>query len=313
LINAYGPSGASVVAVVNPDVSNDAPNNIGYGIQPTTTWIVNPEDHNQLTPMGSVGELALGGPTLSRGYLGDTVKTNAAFIDNPSWAKEFATGTSASPRIHLTGDLVKYRPDGSIDFIGRKDNQVKLNGQRMELGEIEHRLEADSLVRHVIVSVPKSGPLQKRLVAILSLNGIAAGQSVVTAETCQLVEKSVELARIKNNLASQLPSYMVPQAWAVVNAIPMLVSGKLDRKLVKTWIEGISEQLYQQLVGAEESDDSPVEAVTGVVGTLREIWGQVLNQPTDKIKFTQSFLSLGMPSLCLIFEFFLDYDTNNMI
>lgn len=298
LINAYGPSEASVVAVVNPDVSNDAPNNIGYGIQPTTTWVVNPEDHNRLIPIGSVGELALGGPTLSRGYLGDTVKTAAAFVENPSWAKEFAAEISASNRIHLTGDLVKYRPDGSIDFIGRKDNQVKLNGQRMELGEIEHRLEADSLVRHVIVSVPKSGPLQKRLVAVLSLNDTAASQSVVTSETYQLVEKSEELSLIKENIASQLPSYMNPQAWAVVNAIPMLVSGKLDRKSVKNWIDGVSNQLYQQIVGVEEVDDAQTE-MTGVVATLREIWGQVLNQPVDKIKPTQSFLSLGRSSLFL--------------
>lgn len=293
LINAYGPSEASVVAVVNPYVSNEAPTNIGYGIQPTTTWIVNPEDHNQLTPMGSVGELALGGPTLSRGYLGDTVKTAAAFVDSPSWAEEFAADASVSPRIHLTGDLVKYRRDGSIDFIGRKDNQVKLNGQRMELGEIEHRLEADSLVRHVIVSVPKSGPLRKRLVAVLSLHDTAAGQLLVTSEPCQLVEKRAELSRIKDNLASQLPAYMVPQAWAVVNAIPMLVSGKLDRKSVKTWIEGISEHVYQQIVDTEEESDAAVE-ISGVVATLRDIWGQVLNQPIDKINLNRPFLSLGI-------------------
>lgn len=297
LINAYGPSEASVVAVVNPDVSNNAPNNIGYGIQPTTTWLVNPEDHNQLTPMGCVGELALGGPTLSRGYLGDAVKTTAAFINSPSWAKEFATGTSARSRIHLTGDLVKYRPDGSIEFIGRKDNQVKLNGQRMELGEIEHRLEADSLVRHVIVSVPRAGPLQKRLVAVVSLNDTTASQSVVTSETCQLVDKAAESSLIRGNLSSQLPAYMVPQAWAVVNAIPMLVSGKLDRKLVKNWLEGISEQLYQQIVGAEEGNDAAIE-MTEVVATLRDIWGQVLNQPVDKINLNRSFLSLGMLPFC---------------
>lgn len=311
LINAYGPSEASVVAVVNPDVSNKTPNNIGYGIQPTTTWLVNPEDHNQLTPMGSVGELALGGPTLSRGYLGDISKTAAAFIDNPPWAKEFASESSAPSRLHLTGDLVKYRPDGSIEFIGRKDNQVKLNGQRMELGEIEHRLEADLLVRHVIVSVPKSGPLQKRLVAVLSLNDTASSQSVVTSETCQLVDKAAELSRIKDNLASRLPAYMFPQAWAVVNTIPMLVSGKLDRKLVKNWLEEISEQLHQQIVGAEKENDATIE-ITGVIATLRDIWAQVLNQPVDKINLNSSFLSLGMLISWPGLEFLLSESTDNM-
>jgi amino acid adenylation domain-containing protein/non-ribosomal peptide synthase protein (TIGR01720 family) len=299
LINAYGPSEASVVAVVNPDVSKDSPNNIGYGIQPTITWVVNPDDYNQLTPLGGVGELALGGPTLSRGYLGDATKTKAAFVDNPAWVEAFTSEVSGSRRIHLTGDLVKYRPDGSIDFIGRKDNQVKLNGQRMELGEIEHRLELESLVRHVVALVPKSGHLQNRLVAVLSLNTGTADQSFVTSQSCQLVKMDSELLEIKNKLSTQLPSYMIPQAWAVVNAIPMLVSGKLDRKLIKNWIETISEELYQQIIGAEEANDTITE-VTGVVAMLRKVWAQVLNQSPDKIKLNQSFLSLGMPPLQFI-------------
>ena len=104
---------------------------------------------------------------------------------------------------------------------------------------------------------------------------------------------------------------MFPQAWAVVNTIPMLVSGKLDRKLVKNWLEEISEQLHQQIVGAEKENDATIE-ITGVIATLRDIWAQVLNQPVDKINLNSSFLSLGMLISWPGLEFLLSESTDNM-
>jgi non-ribosomal peptide synthetase component F len=96
------------------------------------------------------------------------MKINAAFVDNPAWAASFPSFPSSPRRIHLTGDLVTYNPDGSVEYIGRKDNQVKLNGQRMDLGEIEHRLDKDPRIRHAIVLMPKTGRFQNRLISVLS-------------------------------------------------------------------------------------------------------------------------------------------------
>lgn len=296
LVNIYGPTETSVMCVVRSIAPNDSATSIGQGIQSTLTWVVNPNNYNQLMPLGAVGELALEGPTLSRGYLADGAKTKAVFVDAPSWASKFPSSVPGARRLHLSGDLVKYTSDGSLDFVGRKDNQVKLNGQRMDLGEIEHRLETDSRVRHVIILLPKSGSLQKRLVAVLSLN--TSKQSIVSSQSSELVERDSlidsELEDIKHKLSLQIPSYMVPQTWAVVNSIPMLVSGKLDRKKVKGWVEDMPEEVCQQIVGSEESkDESPAE-VTGVTSILREVWSQVLNLPVEKIKLNQSFMSLGM-------------------
>lgn len=301
LINAYGPSEASVVATVNPDVSSQQPACIGYGTQPTLTWVVDPEDCNTLTPLGAVGELALEGPTLARGYLNDEAKTRAAFVENPAWATSFPSKSGRGRRIHLTGDLVKYNPDGSLEYVGRKDNQVKLNGQRLDLGEVEHRLETDPRVRHVVVTMPKVGPFKKRLIAILSINAMSSDKTVLSVNSCELVENSPklnsELTEIKARLSSQLPSYMVPQAWAVVNNLPMLVSGKLDRKKVKTWVEGVQEEVYQRIIGVgarnqPSQSDNDITA-DGVTAILRELWSQVLNIPVENVKLDQSFLSQG--------------------
>jgi acyl-coenzyme A synthetase/AMP-(fatty) acid ligase len=197
----------------------------------------------------------------------------------------------------LTGDLVKYRHDGSLEYFGRKDSQVKLNGQRLDLGEIEQRLDTDPRVRHVIVLMPKTGHFQKRLIAIISLHSSSIDNSVLSVETCELVNNGQqvdsELSDIKDGLSKQLPSYMLPQAWAIVNRLPMLVSGKLDRKKVKNWVESLSEETYQMIAGIHGEDENTVEA-TGVTATLQDIWAQVLNLPREKVKLNRSFLSLGM-------------------
>lgn len=300
LVNAYGPSESSVVACVNPRVSFEkSPTCIGHGISSTLTWVLDPTDHNKLAPLGAVGELALSGPTLAREYLGNPAKTSEGFIENPAWAVEFPTAMSSPKRIHKTGDLVKYNPDGSLEFIGRKDNQVKLHGQRMELGEIEHRLETDSRIRHVLVLMPKSGFCKKRLTALISLSDGSDESTGVPPGNFKLVDGAVILANtqellcdVQSRLSNQLPFFMVPQVWAVVQDIPLLSSGKLDRKQAASWIENVDEATYQQIIGIDSYDDSPNPS-NGLSKLIEGIWSTVLNIPLEKMKLNQSFLSLG--------------------
>ena len=112
------------------------------------------EDSTQLAPLGSVGELFIEGPLLSRGYLNDPGKTTASFLVNPPWVQD---KPSVKRRMYKTGDLVRYNSDGSLDYLGRKDSQVKVNGQRLELGEVEHHLSAHEDVSRAISLVPKDG------------------------------------------------------------------------------------------------------------------------------------------------------------
>ena len=113
------------------------PRNIGRAIG-GACWVVDANNIQQLAPLGSVGELLIEGPFLARGYLKDSHKTQAAFIQAPKWLSNYRP--TISTRMYRTGDLVRYNHDGTIHYIGRKDAQVKISGQRIELGEIEHFL-----------------------------------------------------------------------------------------------------------------------------------------------------------------------------
>ena len=137
LIEAYGPTECCIFSTAAVNVKpSDSPANIGRATS-GICWIVDAQDHNQLASMGSIGELLIETPTLARGYLNEPTKTAAAFIENPTWV----TPTASAPRrMYKTGDLVKYNPDGTMEFVGRKDTQVKLRGQRVELTLIEHHL-----------------------------------------------------------------------------------------------------------------------------------------------------------------------------
>ncbi|KAI2087706.1 hypothetical protein LOZ35_006030, partial [Ophidiomyces ophidiicola] len=310
LVNAYGPSEASVVATINSNVSFEKnPACIGFGTPATTIWVLDPVDHNRLAPLGAAGELALEGLTLARGYLKNPQKTQEAFIEAPDWTAQFPSSASSARRIYKTGDLVKYNPNGSIEFIGRKDNQVKINGQRMELGEIEHRLDTDSRIRHVLVLMPKGGRCKKRLVAVASLDTLFSEAPALSNGDLEVVtdkrfkdEIRSQLNKIQENLSSQLPPFMVPQIWAVVKAIPLLASGKLDRKKVASWVENMDGRLYEEIMGIEGKDDTPIRA-HGMAKVLQQIWSTVLNIPLNKVKLNQSFMSLGKskaPNLTLL-------------
>lgn len=308
-INAYGPTETSVYATFNPNIGKDRnPANIGKTIPSTHAWIVDPNNHDRLYPVGTVGELALEGPVLAREYLKNPQKTASAFITNPKWARDKAHGTP-NRRIYLTGDLARLTIDGSLEYVGRKDNQVKLHGQRMELGEIEYRLHEHPHVRHVVIVLPKTGRLQKRLVAILSLNSLSTETSLISSAGCSLVEEHLmerqgmaELMEVQANLASQLPPYMVPQTWAVINTLPMLVSGKIDRKKITSWVEAVDDTTYNRVMRGYDKLKRSKAAVSktpvprkkdDALSVLHEILAHVLNIPADKVDLGMSFTSIG--------------------
>lgn len=115
------------------------------------TWVVDPEDHNTLLPVGEPGELLLEGPLVCHGYLDSPVQTAASFIEDPHWLVRGTPSRSGRRgRLYKTGDIVRYNEDRTLSFVGRKDTQVKIRGQRIELGEIEHALRLDSYVDEAV-------------------------------------------------------------------------------------------------------------------------------------------------------------------
>ncbi|HKT30641.1 amino acid adenylation domain-containing protein, partial [Dyella sp.] len=212
LHNLYGPTEASI-EVTAWDCRNDLHEGIvpiGRPIANTQIYIL--DEHRQPVPVGVAGELYLGGAGVARGYLHRPELTAERFIDDP-----FATRPGA--RLYKTGDLGRWLPDGAIEYLGRNDFQVKIRGLRIELGEIEQRLSCMSGVTSAVVVAREDEPGQKRLVAYLTLDPAQAQR-----------EHSETITELRSHLLAQLPDYMVPAAFMILDALPSSTNGKVDRK-----------------------------------------------------------------------------------
>jgi amino acid adenylation domain-containing protein len=267
LVNGYGPSECSIAATCSPRLHKTSdPANIGRSIG-GVAWVTKPNNHNALVPDGVAGELLIEGPILARGYLGDAVKTAAAFIEDPG-----------------------FLPAGGKR---RMYTQAKVRGQRIELGAIEHVLLSHESVKHAIALLPASGRFQKRLVAIVTRD--SGGQLHLSKEPgTQLL-----IAGLKTHLAATLPASMMPSGWLVVDGIPLLSSGKLNRTQVSKWVLGMDERTYLDAIDQED------DAMTGDVDAQEEGAGSdlckcvadILNLPVEVVKTHRSFLGLGGDSI----------------
>jgi amino acid adenylation domain-containing protein len=256
-------------------------------------WIVDPDDHNKLAPIGAIGELVIEGRMVSRGYLNDKAKTDAAFIHDPEWSK----GTGKSRRMYKTGDLCKYSSEGTICYVSRKDFQVKHHGQRIELSEIEHHIVADARVHQAVVLLPKAGYLQKRLVAVLSLESMAQPLSPETQlALVSGLDKGVadvQIAAVRNQLATKVPDYMVPAIWIVVSAMPLTPNNKMDRVTTTKWLVEMNDKTYESIVGGGEEEEG--KPATEQQQRLHDLLAGVLGLPS--VNMNRSFLDLGGDSI----------------
>jgi amino acid adenylation domain-containing protein/non-ribosomal peptide synthase protein (TIGR01720 family) len=309
LINGYGPTETCVFSLIQEVMSTDCrPQTVGLAVG-STSWVVDASDHERLMPVGCVGELLIGGPQLARGYLNDQEKTSEVFIEDPIWADE----SDRHQRMYKTGDLVRYNSDGTLDYLGRKDTQVKLHGQRLELGEVEQHLESDGDVRNVIVMVPTQGQSQKRLVAIAALKDFGPPHSALDSTSqprgggdydLEFVDENrkeladLQVSRVRQQLSGQLPSYMVPTVWLIVKSIPLNAAGKLDRAKVARWVQEMDKDTYLRTATPKEDDEGLGKGPTTAMDRrLQEVLGRVLNLPVGRIILSRSFLSLGGDSI----------------
>jgi amino acid adenylation domain-containing protein len=194
--------------------------------------IVDPTNHERQVPIGAVGELILHAPWLARGYLNDPEKTAVAFLERPDWLDYRDEDYGYGARFYKIGDLVRQNSDGSLSFAGRRDNMVKLRGQRLELGEVERNISSLEGVQHSLVMVPTSGLLSdpRRLIAVIALAPnelIGSGDKSPPNKISLLSGKNSERAaaaveRFRESLLQKLPIYMVPTVWIMVHSIPPL-------------------------------------------------------------------------------------------
>ncbi len=261
LCNLYGPTEATVdVTMHEPgrEVPGTVP--IGRPIDNVQCYVL--DARMAPMPAGSTGELHVGGLALARGYLNDPLATADRFVPHP-----FSDQPGA--RLYRTGDRVRLRPDGTIEFLGRLDHQVKLRGYRIELGEIEAVLCDHPAVRNAVVLAREEQPGRARLIGYVETDGGAA-----------LVDELTE------RLRARLPQYMVPASLVRLDRMPLTSSGKVNRRALPA---------PSDRPAGQRSTRAPRHRVERV---LADIWAQVLD--IESISIDESFFSLGGDSILSI-------------
>ncbi|KAJ3544059.1 hypothetical protein NM208_g3252 [Fusarium decemcellulare] len=289
VVNAYGPAECNIVTI-NRDAKNDGVH-IGKGAG-INTWVVDPNDSNTLLPPGSPGELLLEGPVVGLGYLNDPAKTASSFIHDPVWLVRGAPGRPGrSGRLYKTGDLVRYDQQGNLSFLGRKDAQVKIRGQRVELGEVEHWVQqclsdAEQVVGEVITPTGDKGkPILAAFVQRTNNTANLNPDPAVLTITPGM-EKSLE---------QNLPSYMIPSAFFAIMKIPMTPTGKVNRKKLREIGAAFS---TQQLAKSDAtSTTSKEQPITHAAKRMQFIWCQVLDLEPVQVGLDDSFFRLGGDSI----------------
>lgn len=260
IINGYGPTESTTFTCCYP-IPREIDANIesipiGRPINNTQVYIL--DAYLQPVSIGVSGELHIGGAGLARGYLNRPELTNEKFILNP-----FEAGGSI---LYKTGDLARYLPDGNIEYLGRIDNQVKIRGFRIELGEIEAVLNQHDDVQVACVIVREDSPSEKQLVAYV----------------VQQKQVTLTISELRQFLANKLPGYMMPNAFVILETLPLTSNGKVDRRALKAPCQ------------TSESDKF-IQARNKLELKLVQIWSKILK--VDKIGVHDNFFDLGGHSL----------------
>lgn len=299
LMNGYGPSECCIKCALNPSVTiGSDPRNIGKAVG-TVLWVVDALHHERLAPIGAVGELAVEGPTLSRGYL-DRDETQKAFVKAPKWLADLRGDLTT--QIYRTGDLVKYNLDGTIIFIGRRDSQVKIRGQRIELQEVEKTMAESLPVGWRIVSeaVIFQGTDEPTLTAFLYKEGSTQDKTVSSPAIFedQTAEFSASVVDLVESVGKFLPNYMIPSAFIPIRHIPLTVHGKTDRAAIRLQASKLRRPppVTSVSIPEEQATGEPTE----MESVLKALWLQVLNIPAGEIERHTSFFAVGGDSLSAI-------------
>ena len=263
LLNAYGPTEAVITATLfripvdffEQDIASVP---IGRPLTERRAYVL--DENGEQCPVGTAGELCLGGALLARGYLNHPDMTATKFVPDPF-------SVAGGERLYRTGDLAKWREDGTLEFMRRRDRQVKVRGFRIELGEIEAVLNQHPRVRECIVVSREDQLGEQDLVAY-----------VTSKETPPLIA-----SEIRNYAQSRLPAYMVPAYFTVLEQLPLTPDGKLDRTALPDPVSfGLEREPY-------------VAPRTIMEGNIADIWGHLLG--LDRVGVHDRFFHLGGNSL----------------
>ncbi|WP_324294352.1 amino acid adenylation domain-containing protein [Burkholderia pseudomallei] len=273
LHNLYGPTEAAVDVTAWACDAEEGGASVPIGRPIANTRIYVLDGYGQPVPRGVAGELYIGGVQVARGYLNRPELTRERFVDDP-----FVAGG----RLYKTGDLARWRTDGSLEYLGRNDFQVKIRGFRIELGEIEAQLAKVAGVREAVVLAREAAPDTKRHAASNENSASNSGEKRLVA----YYTGDADATALRAQAAQHLPSYMVPSAYVRLDAWPLTPNGKLDRRALPAPADdAYARAEYEAPQGAKEE-------------ALAAIWKDLL--PVERISRHDNFFELGGHSLLAI-------------
>ncbi|MFW5762801.1 MAG: amino acid adenylation domain-containing protein [Coleofasciculus sp.] len=264
IINHYGPTEATIGVLtysIEDESIQQRSQTVPMGRPLANTQVYILDEYLQPVPMGVPGELYIGGNNLARGYLNQPELTNERFIPNPF-------SHESESRLYKTGDLARYLPDGTIEFLGRIDNQIKIRGFRIEPGEIESVLRQNPEVQDVAVLVREDDSGGKRLVAyVIPRQG-----------------KTFNTSELRHFLKEKLPDYMMPSAFVLLKNLPLTANGKVDFQVLRS-LE----------ITRPDLEDAFVTPRTPVEESLARTWAELLR--LEQVGVHDNFFDLGGHSL----------------
>jgi amino acid adenylation domain-containing protein len=257
LFNEYGPTEGTVWTTVHQCAPQDSATTVPIGrpVPNVQTYML--DNQLQPVPLGVAGELYIGGDGVARGYRNNAKQTAERFVPHPY-------STESGARLYATGDLARYLPDGTLEFLGRRDQQIKIRGYRIELGEIEAALCEHPLVREAVVVKHES-----RIVAYLTAIGPATTED------------------LREFLRERLPEYMLPSQFILLDAIPLGANGKVNRNALPA-----PSASRPALRASYAAPQTPLEQ------TIAAVWREFLH--LDTVGVNDIFFELGGHSLLLV-------------
>ena len=284
LYNTYGPAEATVVATLRqvlPQESTQS-SNIGYPLQSVSAWVINQE---KIVLKGGVGELALSGSQLAEGYWDDVTKTSERFIHIDSCKR----------RVYMTGDIVRQVDDGSLNFIGRTDDLVKIQGIRVELSEIAFALRSkDPRIAKIAVDfLSRPDRPSQVIVCFVAIPELGASKGDILTEKVNksIVRKLQAMARV------ELPEFMVPKVFLTVADIPLTASNKVDRAALKDLYCSCDLQAWENKLQLGSDQNYDQTNAIGEDSWLFELVSDLTGTETKAMRKRSSLASIGIDSI----------------
>lgn len=291
LLNGYGPTEACVIACSGLITFESLTNYMGRAAG-GLMWVTE-SNASKLAAIGTVGELVISGHTLARGYLNDIERTESVFLKNLPWIPRDIR-MELSGKMYRTGDLVRYNSDGTLQYLGRRDTQVKIHGQRIECGEVEYSIVTFGQVDQAVVELI----LVNNIPVLVAFVCVSSGSSIGTCTSSGRILPSEWVLglcrRLRDALEDTLQPYMIPSIFIPYMRFPTTVSGKVDRERLKKLSD---EQLF---IYRNPEGGPKRQPKTQTEFTMQGLWSSTLNIHKDSLGLDDNFFRLGGDSISAI-------------